>query len=245
MTEINKMYSERVGNIPVMRYCNFKCVYCAFDRFTKISPCEKCRTGINHAHLEVLSRIPPKTAPGRFLTVGLSGDVSFMTPNEFCVVLDYCEKWSDRTFVIQSKNPEYFLKFPSVCDPESSNIILGTTLETNNGLLYQSELTEMAYNQISQAPYPCDRIIAMKKLTCRKAITIEPILRFNLGEFKMQIQQINPEFVYIGYANDKHQGKKLKLPEPTLEKTMRLITELREAGIEVREKTLRKAWYEE
>lgn len=249
----SKMYFERPknGNIPVMRYCAFACIYCNFRRFLKLSPCEQCRKNENHSHLEVLLRTPPKTAPGQFLTVGLSGDISFMPVEEFYQVIEYCRKWKDRTFLIQSKNPAYFLRFQEHIMPLRipDNVILGTTIESNLSAMQSSEPSHkvVAYNEISQAPYPCDRIEAMKKTTCRKAITIEPILRFNLGEFVLQIEQIAPEleFVYIGYANDRHEGKKLKLPEPPLEKTMQLIEGLRNARIEVREKTLRKAWYEE
>jgi len=80
----------------------------------------------------------------------------------------------------------------------------------------------------------------MKKLRCRTAVTIEPILRFNLDNFKPHILEIKPEFVYIGYNSN----LKLKLPEPALEKTMQLINELQRSGIDVREKSLRPAWWE-
>ncbi len=84
----------------------------------------------------------------------------------------------------------------------------------------------------------------MKELKSRKAVTIEPILDFDIEIFVQWIKDIAPGFVYIGYANDKYEGKKLKLPEPQLEKTMQLIAEIRKAGIDVREKTLRRAWDE-
>lgn len=55
LKENSKMYPERPknGNIPVMRYCAFACIYCNFQRFLKLSPCEQCRANKNHSHLEV------------------------------------------------------------------------------------------------------------------------------------------------------------------------------------------------
>lgn len=240
------MYSDRVANIPVMRYCAFGCVYCGFQKFQKISKCQECRDNKNHSHLEVLSRTPPKTKQGQFLTIGLSGDVSFMPPRDLWKVIDYCNKWKDRTFLIQSKDPECFLSYRSKISQIliPNNVILGTTIETDSVNPNPFKEPWIDFPSISKAPHPSLRADAMKKLKCRKAITIEPILRFKHSTFIQMVLDIAPEFVYIGYANDKHDGKKLNLPEPTLENTMGLIADLREAGIEVREKTLRRAWWE-
>lgn len=240
----NKMYAQRAkqGNIPVMRYCDFNCVYCAFQKFQKISNCQACRKGFNHTHLEVLSRKPPKTVPGKFLTVGLSGDVSFMVGEDFDNVLDYCRKWWDRTFLIQSKNPEYFVQFPHRIP---DNVILSTTIESNWSAFKKNknipdDTKLIAYNEISLAPYPEKRYNAMLKLNCRKAVTIEPILNFDIDVMVKWIKDINPEFCWVGYDNHDHH-----LPEPPLEKTLELIAKLREAGIDVREKSIRKAWWQE
>ncbi len=236
----NKMYSDRVKNIPVMRYCAFNCVYCAFQKFQKISTCPDCRDNKNHTHLEVLQRTPPKTAISQFLTVGLSGDVSFISQNEFAVVLGYCHDWNSRTFLIQSKNPSYFLPFNHMMPP---NVIIGTTIETESDIFLTDHNTTY-YKNISSAPTPYNRITAMLELTCRKAVTIEPILEFDLRILTELIKGIKPEFVYVGYANDHKSGMKLKLPEPAIEKTMQLINELKRSGIDVREKSLRPAWWE-
>jgi uncharacterized Fe-S cluster-containing radical SAM superfamily protein len=244
----NLMYADRVKNIPVMRFCAWDCCYCAFQKFQKISKCQECRDGVNHSHLEVLQRTPPKTKPGEFLTVGLSGDVSFMTKGDFLEVIDYCRKWQNRTFLIQSKNPDYFVEFEDNHNIPD-NVIVGTTIETNRTVRIWGEGAIVNphndnYSQISKAPAPYLRTQAMVQLTCKKAVTIEPVLDFDISEMVYWMKRIAPEFVYVGYANDRHEGKKLKLPEPSLEKTMELIQILRDAGIEVREKTLRLAWWE-
>ncbi len=254
MTE-NKMYDKRKDNIPVMRSCFYFCSYCAFQKFQKISKCEKCRAGVNHSHLEVLQRTPPKTRESEFITVGLSGDVSFMPVKDFWQVIDYCRKWKDRTFLIQSKNPVYFLRYQEFISPLRipDNVILGTTIETNKFSLndcvkYYSDyhedykefgiIPQISYRGISKAPLPQYRYEAMLKLTCRKFVTIEPILYFDLDVMLRWMKDIAPEFIYIGYDNHNH-----KLPEPSLRKTQELINILRDVH-DVREKTIRKAWYE-
>jgi len=83
MSKENKLYLEFVGNIPVMRYC-------AYD-----------------SHLDVLERTPPKTKPGEFLAIGLSGDMSH---DDLVRISSYCAGWPDRTFLIKSKNPDTLLE---------------------------------------------------------------------------------------------------------------------------------------
>lgn len=232
---MTKMYPERKKNIPVFRSCFYSCCYCAFQKFQKISKCQKCRAGENHTHLEVLKRTPPKTKESEFLTVGLSGDVSFMDDMAFRSVISYCQRYSDRTFLIQSKNPEYFLKYLKWIP---DNLILGTTIESNV-LAWVSKDGLESYDHISKAPLPEKRYEAMVKLNCKKAVTCEPLLDFDLDIMLRWMKDIAPEFIYIGYNNHNH-----KLPEPSLEKTLKLITKMRESGIDVREKSIIKAWWE-
>lgn len=244
----DRMYAMRPknGNIAVMRYCGYSCIYCAFKKFQKISPCLKCRAGENHTHIEVLNRKPPKCSSKQILTVGLSGDVSFMPIASFIEVLEYCRKWDDRTFLIQSKNPAYFLTFQDkfkIAIPD--NVIIGTTIETNDDFLYNAGTgINISYKCISQAPYPYDRFAAMRELACRKAITIEPLLDFKVDNLSHRIIDLTPEIVWVGYANDNKNGKRLRLPEPPLAKTLELIERLEKAGIKVVKKSIRKAWYE-
>ncbi len=246
------MYTQRShhGNIPVFRGCSFSCIYCSFKRLIMMNKkCPDCAEFKPHFHPEALLKSPPKTKDNEFITLGLSSDISFMENAHFWRVLEYCRTWGDRTFLIQSKNPEYFLRFQNDCMKTVAkniprNVILGTTIESNLGAWEYKEM-QIHYNtDISKAPLPIDRYKAMLKLDCRKAITIEPILNLDIETMVNWLNEIGPEFVYIGYANDNHDGKRLKLPEPTRGKTQVLIDELLTAGVDVREKTVRKAWYE-
>lgn len=228
----NKMYSNRVKNIPYSRGCLFACAYCTFGKMLKLSSCPDCKSFTPHVHPEALTKTPPKTKDGEFITIGLAGDISFIKPEEFLSVMEYCRKWSDRTFLIQSKSPAFFQEF--FWDYEiPDNVILGTTIESNHWYVY-----------LSDAPSPASRYDAMAALNCRKSVTIEPILKHSYSILVDWISNIKPEFVYVGYANDGCDGKKLRLPEPKLEETEELIFEL-EKFTEVRRKTIRKAWDEE
>lgn len=238
---MEKMYKDRKSNIAVFRGCKYSCVYCAFRNSLKRSACEKCREFEPHAHLEVLEGTPPKTKVGEFLTIGLTGDISFATDREMSAVVTYCEKWKNRTFLVQSKNPSRFMDwiFPD-------NVILGTTIESNREHLWDiSDPLKIRYDyqDISSAPLPEKRYEAMLKLGLgqRKAITIEPVLDFDVEILAQWIINLNPELVWIGYDNHKH-----KLPEPPFSKTMALIERVKEAASnesKVVEKTIRLAWW--
>lgn len=237
---MTKMYSERTKNIAVFRGCNFDCVYCrgSFQRLVKMNKkCPDCTVFKPHTHLKVLQRTPPKTKEDEFLTVGLSSDVSFMKRSDFVQVIQYCEKWNDRTFLIQSKDPEYFLQF-NIPD----NVIICTTIETNiSSQTLSPEMPLWDYNRdISKAPIPEKRYEAMLKLTCMKAITMEPALDFSADILIKWVKDIAPKFVYIGYDSRPELNH---LPEPPLAKTMDLIARL-EQITEVRRKLIRPAWYE-
>ncbi len=237
----SKMYSERVGNISAFRGCGFGCIYCAFRASLKRSPCEKCSDFEPHAHLEVLNKRPPKTKEGEFLTIGLTGDISFASDTTMQAIIHYCFLWSDRTFLIQTKDPSFFHRYNF---PE--NVILGTTIETTTQKWDTKEQWArndeeiLSYSNYSKAPLPYLRYRAMQKLDYRKALTIEPVMDFDFDIMVEWIKEIDPEFVYIGYnSNDK-----IKLPEPSIKKTLLLIEEL-SRFTEVRPKLLRKAWWEE
>lgn len=76
----------------------------------------------------------------------------------------------------------------------------------------------------------------MRSLSGRKAVTIEPILDFDMDVMEKYIKDIKPEIVWIGY--DSHPEKN-RLPEPTLYKLDTFVGRLKESGINVRLKLIR------
>ena len=219
------MYPERKGNISWFRGCNYDCTYCAFGNMLRRSMCTSCQAFDPHAHLEVLDRTPPKTGEGEFLTMGLSGDISFASDIEMKAAVAYCTKWNDRTFLIQTKAPHLFITYNF---PE--NVILDCTIESDVHHRVSSAPT-VRYRQEIMASGPVQR---QKN---PKWITVEPIMGFTEG-FADFLEEIHPEVVYVGYDSKNHH-----LREPSLEETMQLIEQVKKFA-EVRPKLLRKAYWE-
>jgi protein gp37 len=140
-------------------------------------------------------------------------------------ILKHCKEYPDNVYVFQTKNPSryaYVGRIESDCYltwPEQ--FILGCTIESNRNM-----------SKISKSPSTNERAYAMRLLSGRKFVTIEPILQFDLKEMIDMIVPIKPEFVNIG-ADSKGNN----LPEPTWFEVMSLIDGLKKAGIEVREKS--------
>lgn len=234
---MEKMYAERKGNIAAFRGCRYNCYYCAFQKMLKLSKCQKCRDFEPHSHLEVLQRTPPKTKQGEFLTIGLSGDVSFMYWREMLGVFEFCNKWPDRTFLIQTKNPGIFLLHDGNIP---KNLIVGTTIESNRlvsaGNSCYFERYDHGFEPISQAPSAKQRYEGMLSFDGRKAIIIEPVMGFDIDVLASWVYTINPEIVWVGY--DSH-PKKNMLTEPSLYKVDSFVGRLRDKGINVRLKFIR------
>jgi len=158
--------------------------------------------------------------------VGSSGDISFIKREDMLKILERIKEYPNRTFFFQTKNPKWFhyWDFPE-------NVILGITLETNEN-----------YFTISKAPTPIERYEEFLKVKHpRKIITIEPIMDFYFEKMVDWCVEINPERIYIGYDS-----KKNKLREPRLRKTKELIKLLKFflPDCKIKEKLMRKAWWE-
>ena len=137
-------------------------------------------------------------------------------------VLKVIERCPKAKFLLLTKNPKRMLdfKFPD-------NVLCGATIETTESV-----------RAFSLAPPPMQRFQAMRELSHpHKMVCIEPIVDFNLSQFYHWLTWIpHLELVVVGYDN--HNAC---LPEPSLKKTMKLINDLRGAGLRVVTKTLREA----
>jgi len=127
----------------------------------------------------------------------------------------------DTQFLLQSKNPATFKDFRF-----SRNVILGTTIETNRD----------TYNSfVSLAPHPYERYKDLLKIKHNaKAVTIEPVMNFDVAELTRWVVETNPIWVAIGYDT-----RKTGLLEPPLWKVDSLIENLRASGILVHKKLIR------
>ena len=211
--------------------CLHYCRYCWARRLalTKLKNTKKYRNGFSPQIHENEFR---KRFNGDFVFVSDMGDLfGDWVPEEWILkVIEHIKKFPDTDFLFLTKNPKRYHEF---IDYFPENAILGATIETNRDDLYRE-------HNISRAPLPSERYKAMKALDWpKKFVSIEPILDFDLNEFATWIREIRPIMVYVGYDNYNN-----KLPEPRLEKTLRLIKELSEITT-VKTKTIRKALDEE
>lgn len=166
-----------------------------------------------------------------FVFVSDMGDLfGDFIPNEWILrVLEYIGRFPKTFFLFLTKNP---IRYEQFLERMPENAILGATIETNRDQIFLA-------NPISNAPLPSNRYFAMKKLNWdKKFISVEPILDFDFETFYEWITDIFPFMVYVGYDNYSN-----KLPEPPLNKTLRLLTEISKMSLAVR-KTIRPAWFE-
>ncbi len=215
--------------------CLHYCVYCWARRLaeTRLKNTKKYREGFKPKFHE--RELNAKFKPGEFVFVADMGDMwGSWVPAEWIVkVLEVVKKYPKTTFLFLTKNPWRYLHLHHLI-VDLDNVIVGCTVETDDSVMYRERM-------ISYAPTPDSRFEALAMLRRkgdRLMISIEPILDFTMG-FPERILDANPEFVYVGYDN-----YNCGLPEPPLHKTMELIDILRQHGITVYTKTLRKAWHE-
>jgi len=238
----NLMYRENKKSINAFVGCIHQCVYCipSFQRQAKRRKkfCRLCYEYIPHFHPERLQKAPPKTYGEEFIFFPSMGDLAFAFPQVIKAHIEYAKKYSDRMFLIQSKNPMWFRDwdFPK-------NVILGTTIETNR-YFFSTPSKYRCYKEISKAPIPIQRFRAMISFNHpTKMVTIEPILQFDISVILKWLTFIrdttNKLIVYVGYDNHN-----VKLPEPKIKDTLKLINQLKEYDFVTRLKNIRRAWYE-
>lgn len=141
-------------------------------------------------------------------------------PNYYILgILGHCNQYPDNKYIFQTKNPGRYAKFISNFPP---NYMLGCTIETNRNI-----------KGISNAPSVRERYNAMINLDIMidTFITIEPILDFDIDIFSIWIYNLQPNFVNIGSDSKSH-----GLPEPSIDKIMKLGENIRNMDIEVKEK---------
>lgn len=211
--------------------CLHFCTYCWARKLatTKLKNSHRYKEGFKPRLNEREFRT--KFKEGDFVFVSDMGDLfgNFMPREWILRVIEHIKHFPKSFFLFLTKNPERYEKF---LDAMPQNAILGATIETNRDLAYLE-------NTISRAPLPSIRYLAMKKLEWdKKFVSIEPILDFDLEVFIEWIKDIFPFMVYAGYDNYDN-----KIPEPPLNKTLRLLEEISKITFVVR-KTVRPAWFE-
>lgn len=181
--------------------CPHECSYC----YMKVFPRGELRFDEKELKTDL--------GEGNFIFVGSSCDMfaDKIKKEWIFKILEHCKNYPKNKYLFQTKNPKRFHYFLSWMP---KNIILGTTIETND---------VVGYEKHSKAPLPPWRISEFDKLPeeIEKMITIEPIMDFNVMTFHLWLEKCKPEFVNIGADSKMH-----NLPEPSWEKVQQLIKEL-------------------
>ena len=104
------------------------------------------------------------------------------------------------------------------------NVVLMTTLETNR---------DSQYSGVSKAPLPSQRFQDFLQLVWpRKAMVMEPILKFDLNIIKRWAKRLKPEAIFIGLESK----RKCTLEEPSASEVQELHKELRNLGFKTYDK---------
>jgi hypothetical protein len=198
---------------PLAGECPHKCIYC--------STCSLMRYPVIEAKYSGKLRLDEKAmnknlGSGNTWFVCAQNDLfAKYTPLKFASdIIHQCHKYPDNRYYFQTKNPGKFCIWFGYYPAGS---ILCTTIETNRW-----------YEQMGNAPVTGERAIEMHRLAnpniwgYEKQVTIEPIMDFDLKEMVELIEYANPNKVNIG-ADSKNNH----LPEPSKEKLLALIDELK------------------
>jgi DNA repair photolyase len=222
----SNMYQASVCQWNPFVGCGFECTYCkrSFQQQQKRrgkKNCPDCYNYKPHKHPARLEQRLPNTGFGQFIFTCASGDIAFCDTDYLGEIVDRIRREEDKTFLIQSKNPKTFgrINWPG-------NVILGTTIETENADLCK---------QVSKtAPAPEARYKGLLAIDHPlKMVTIEPVMKFDLGTMVKWVEEINPALVWIGFDT-----KNTGLTELDKSEAIELLVELSRKGVDVRLKRI-------
>ena len=220
------MYKLSVKQWSPFKGCKFECSFCkkSFQLQAKRQKrrCPECGDFIPHTHPERLDHSLPNTKYMQFIFACASSDITFCPTDYLEEIAAVMKKNSNKNFLIQSKDPATFNRVKW-----SKNVILGTTIETNDDEIYKG---------ISSAPSPSQRYADFTKIEHPlKMVTIEPVIDFDLDILLKWMQDIKPCMIWLGYDT-----KNCNLPEPSVSKVKKLHWELSKAGFVVILKKIKK-----
>lgn len=189
--------------------CLHNCTYCWARSLaeTRLAQMEKYKDGFkpNIAEYELRKKFRKQ-----YVFACDMGDLfGDWVPKEWILkVIDAIKTNPSSYFLFLTKNPKRYFEF---LEAFPKNLVLGTTIETNREY------------KVSSAPSVVERFKCATSLPYKiKMVSIEPIMDFDMDVFLSWIKSISPVVVHVGYAN-----RNQHLPEPSLDKTLELISKLR------------------
>lgn len=183
--------------------CSHFCTYCYMREI-----------GFKHSIRFYEDELHTDLGIGNRIFVGSSCDLFAKNiPSEWIIkTIQHCNSFNNE-YLFQTKNPERYLEFID-SGLYTNKMGFCTTIETNRHYL----------DIMKFSPTPFERAKAMNLVSnsARTLVTIEPIIDFDLDELVDLVKMCNPMLVIIGADSKKH-----SLPEPSNEKILALIKELK------------------
>ena len=188
--------------------CYWDCQYCNAKKAaeTRWKHVDRYKDGFKPHMVE--KELTKTFKEGEFIFIAYMGDICFASLDEVRDIMARVRHFPKTRFLTCTKNPAMYNAWPR---PLPDNLVIMTTLETNRD------------NKYSKAPIPffrCQNFLAVDHP--HKAVSIEPIMDFDLYPLIHWIKSINAEFIEVG-ADNYHNG----LPEPSPEKLRQLLLHLR------------------
>lgn len=225
-----QMYNWVTHLWDALPFCSHLCSYCYVKAFREL----KATPELNYPF--------PLLGKKRKIFVCHMGDLFCDgVPDDMIYrVLDHCGKFENH-YIFQTKNPARLLNFreqlqklsvkrnvglfDDVTVGDVIGITLGTTIETNRKDLLSA---------LSVAPPPEERAYgisspALRSLNCKRFLTCEPLLDFDLPEFIKLIKICSPDFINLGADSKNH-----NIHEPSKDKVNQLIKAIKGMGIEIK-----------
>lgn len=205
---MSRMFKSVTKTWNVFVGCRFDCTYCNARKAaeTRLRHIPRYSDGFTPKLVE--EELNRKFKPGEFIFVAYMGDIFWASSHEVERILERIKQFPDTCFLIQTKSPSTFFTFPS---PIPSNVVLGTTIETNRDFhTTEAPLPIDRFRQLAENPHP------------HKFLSIEPIMDFDLNVMTVWIDALKPQIIEVG-ADNYHNH----LPEPPWEKVEALLERLR------------------
>lgn len=233
---------------PVILYpCPHSCIYCYVNYIAKRYNLQDYLQSNGRPILkeERLHQNFPRN--GLVFVCDMCDLFTWKVPDTYILkIFEIIHKHSRTRFLLLTKNPARYISLLETYGNEifSQNMIFGATIETDNDELYQK-------HKISRALPPTQRLHHLKtflskiELDRKHAwISIEPIIDFTSPQTFAEkiltlLDHTDKLTVYVGYDNYDIL-KRHNIPEPSTEKTLELTDMLKQHGVEVRLKTIRK-----
>ena len=199
---------------PLSGTCNHGCTYCSTNKLRRYEVIDTKYSG----ECRIVDKDLCNLGKGNTIFVCAQTDLfASDVPNQLILrILEHMDKF-DNKYLLQTKNPDRvidFIDYPILI----GKCTICTTIES-----------DIFYPDIMQnSPSPAQRSFAMEVLSqvIDTYVIIEPIMDFNIENMVCMISRCNPKQVNIGADSGNNH-----LPEPSKEKLLALIDELKKFTI--------------